>query len=160
MRISIQPARCEGDFAAAVELFEEYAAWLGVDLNFQGYVSELANLPAKYAQPAGELYLAWDENETPVGCVGVAPLPEPDACEMKRLYVRKAARGTGTGRALAETIVRFAEAAGYRRILLDSLPTMVPALTIYRSLGFKPIAPYYTNPVPGALFFCKQIRDE
>lgn len=131
-------------------LFEEYAASLGLNLCFQGFAEELATLPGSYAPPAGRLLLALDGAE-PAGCVGLRPL-EPGICEMKRLYVRPAFRGSGVGRLLAERIVREAQEAGYARMRLDTLPAMVSARALYAALGFRPIPPYTHNPVEGAVF--------
>lgn len=157
MSAIIKPARSGQDFVSISELFREYVEWLGIDLTFQDFTAELANLPGKYAQPAGDLYLAKSKDNFLLGCVGIAPLAKPDACEMKRLYVREAARGAGLGRALATAAVNFAVAAGYREVMLDTLPSMSGAIAIYHSLGFEKIPPYYPNPVPGALFFSKDL---
>ncbi len=140
------------------ELFREYADWLGLDLSFQGFKAELAALPGKYAQPVGELFLAKQEDGSPIGCVAVAPFAKPGACELKRLYVRDSARGHGVGRALVEAAITFAAEAGYSEMLLDSLPRMAGALALYRAMGFEPIPPYYRNPIAGAMFFSKRLR--
>lgn len=158
MPIAITPARSAQDFEAIGELFREYVDWLGIDLAFQGFEAELANLSAKYAPPAGELFLAKREDGRPVGCVGLSPFDKRHACELKRLYVRDEARGTGTGRALAQAAVAYATSSGYRKMLLDTLPSMPAAIAIYRSLGFAAIPPYYDNPVPGAIFFAKNLE--
>ena len=76
---------------------------------------------------------------------------------MKRLYVRCGDRGSGIGRALAVKATRFASAAGYREMLLDSLPSMEAAIRLYRSLGFEPIPPYWNNIVPGVLYFGRRL---
>ncbi|HET6836760.1 MAG TPA: GNAT family N-acetyltransferase [Gemmatimonadales bacterium] len=131
-------------------LFEEYAASLGIDLCFQDFARELATLPGNYAPPRGRLLLAcW--NREAAGCVALRPL-QNGICEMKRFYVRPTHRGHGVGRALAEQVIAEAGSAGYSRMRLDSLPTMEPALQLYRQLGFRDVAPYRENPVPGAVF--------
>jgi ribosomal protein S18 acetylase RimI-like enzyme len=137
-------------------LFEEYAAALEVDLGFQHFTEEVAGLPGDYARPSGGLMLGFEGPE-PVGCVAFRPL-EPGIAEMKRLYVRRAARGGGWGRRLAERAVSDARRAGYQRMRLDTLPAMRSAQGLYLALGFAEIAPYRHNPVPGARFLELELR--
>ena len=138
------------DIERARSLFREYETSLGVDLCFQGFEQELAGLPGAYARPSGRLLLAVDDGR-PAGCIALRPLGA-DGCEMKRLYVRPEFRGRRVGRLLAERVLAEARAIGYARMRLDTLPSMKEAIPLYRSLGFAEIAPYYANPVPGALF--------
>jgi putative acetyltransferase len=137
-------------------LFEEYAAALGIDLGFQDFDRELAELPGEYSPPAGRLLLALDGDE-PAGCVGLRPFA-PGVCEMKRLYVRAAHRGSGLGRLLAERIVEAGREAGYARMRLDTLPTMAAARALYHSLGFAEIDAYRPNPVHGTTYFELALR--
>lgn len=142
--------------ATARQLLEEYAASLDVDLDFQNFAGELAGLPGDYRRPEGALLLGFEGGD-PVGCVAFRR-QEPGAAEMKRLYVRPSARGGGWGRRLVERIVAEARVAGYERMRLDTLPSMVSAVGLYLSLGFRDIAPYRHNPVPGARFLELDLR--
>ncbi len=139
------------DIEHARQLFREYAAWLEIDLCFQNFEKELAELPGGYAPPNGRLLLAFD-NEQLAGCVALRKIGD-GICEMKRLFLRSAFRGKGLGRGLTEAIIRAAREIGYERMRLDTLPPkMNDAIALYRSLGFKEIEPYYNNPVPGVKF--------
>jgi GNAT superfamily N-acetyltransferase len=139
-------------------LFREYEAWLGLDLCFQDFEKELAELPGAYAPPDGRLLLVFEDDQL-AGCVAVRKLGE-GICEMKRLFLRPQFHGTGLGRQLADRIIHEARSVGYDRMRLDTLPEqMGKAIALYRSLGFKEIAPYYDNPVPGAKFLELQLQN-
>lgn len=134
------------------EIFREYAATLGVDLAFQDFEAELASLPGDYAAPRGHLLLAQVDGAI-AGCCALRPLDAadyPNASEMKRLYVRKAFRGFGLGRELAEAMLDQARRAGYACVLLDTLDGMESARALYTDLGFEEIPPYYHNPIAGS----------
>ena len=139
-------------------LFKEYAEWLQIDLCFQNFEQELADLPGDYVPPGGRLLLAYD-NDQLAGCIALRRFDER-TCEMKRLFVRPQFRGKGVGRQLIDAIMREAKQIGYERMRLDTLPPkMNDAIALYRSYGFKEIDPYYNNPVPGALFMELDLRD-
>jgi putative acetyltransferase len=137
--------------AIARALFQEYADSIGVDLCFQGFAQELDELPGKYSPPAGGLFIAFID-DTPMGCVAIRPLGSDGAAELKRLYVRPAARGKQLGLALTQSAIQRARDAGYRVIRLDTLPSMGDAQRLYRRMGFKEIPPYTFNPIPGAAY--------
>jgi putative acetyltransferase len=137
---------------ATREIFREYAAQLGVDLCFQNFDAELATLPGDYAAPRGALLLATVDGDV-AGCGALRPLADvdyPNACEMKRLFVRPAFRRFGIGRLLAQALLDRGLQAGYSNLLLDTLDDMEAARGLYASLGFEEIPPYYFNPIPGA----------
>ena len=136
----------------ARDIFAEYAASLSLDLAFQDFRSELASLPGEYAPPGGQLLLAMIDDRV-VGCGALRALPEcdyPNACEMKRLYVRPPFRRFGLGRQIVQALLDEAHRCGYTSVLLDTLDDMEAARSLYASLGFEEIPPYYFNPVPGA----------
>ena len=147
---SIRHATGESDIAVARRLFEEYAAWIAIDLSFQNFAEELKLLPGEYAPPGGALLLGWAEAR-PAGCVAVRRIDE-ETCEMKRLYVRDSFRGLSAGERLAHEAIAWARAADYRRMLLDTLPSMRSAHRLYERLGFMEIPAYRFNPVEGARF--------
>lgn len=137
---------------AVRDIFREYAGSLDVDLAFQNFEAELAGLPGDYAPPRGQILLAQVEGSI-AGCCALRPLDTadyPNASEMKRLYVRKAFRGFGLGRQLAEAMLDVARRAGYACVLLDTLDGMESARALYADLGFQEIPPYYHNPVEGS----------
>jgi ribosomal protein S18 acetylase RimI-like enzyme len=153
----IRPVRSADDLKAAVELFEAYASSLGIDLSYQDFTAEMAAMPGKYAPPAGELLLARDIHGAPWGCVGLRPPPPDGCCEMKRLYVSPRGRGLGLGRALIDAIIGEARRIGYREIRLDTLPTMVEAISLYKKAGFISIEPYYETPIAGTIFLARPL---
>jgi putative acetyltransferase len=132
-------------------LFREYAAELGVNLNFQGFEDELADLRGCYSAPEGAILFVQD-GDVPVACLALRPL-ETRIAELKRIYVKPDYRRKGIAAELAETMLQFAFEQGYRRVRLDTLRSMTAARTLYESLGFTEIEPYYENPIPGVIYY-------
>jgi len=138
-------------------LFLEYAKSLDFNLCFQNFEQELEKLPGKYAPPQGRLILC-RVKAAAAGCIAVQPLGE-GICEMKRLYVRPEFRGMQLGLKLAEAIIEEARQIGYSAMRLDTIAgKMEHAITLYRSLGFQDIPPYYANPIPNAAYFELKLR--
>ncbi len=154
---TISAPRTPADHDAIKALFREYAESLGFSLAYQAFDQELAGFPGKYAAPDGALLLA-RVGEEAVGTVALRKL-ETGICEMKRLYVKPQFRGRRTsdgrsiGRALAEDIVAVGRERGYQRLRLDTIGgKMRQALTLYRSMGFIEIPPYYASPIPDTAY--------
>lgn len=159
--IEIRTPQRPAEFDAVREIFREYAASLNIDLCFQGFEQELANLPGDYAAPRGALLLALVDGQV-AGCCALRPLDNadyPNACEMKRLYVRPAFRGLGLGRQLAQTILDTAHLYAYDHVLLDTLNEMETARALYEDLGFVEVPPYYHNPIPGAHYLMATLSE-
>ena len=158
--MALLTAETPHDLEAARHLFVEYADSLGINLDFQDFEHELATLPGDYAAPRGTLLLAIVDGAI-AGCCALRPFDAsdyPNAAEMKRLYVRKAFRGFGLGRELAEATLNAARERGYDHVLLDTLDDMESARALYTDLGFEEIPPYYHNPMAGAHYLKANLR--
>jgi len=145
-------ANASADMETVRALFIDYQQSLGIDLDFQHFDQELRDLPGEYQSPYGALLLARVDGR-PAGCCAFRPLLSsdyPNACEMKRLYVRSAFRKLGLGRLLVEQTLLQARQAGFDSMLLDTLSDMEAARALYQDCGFVEVAPYYHNPLPGA----------
>ncbi|EME79482.1 uncharacterized protein MYCFIDRAFT_34126 [Pseudocercospora fijiensis CIRAD86] len=150
----IAPVRSQEGLETTKTLFKIYAESLGLDLTFQDFASEMANMPGKYAPPEGAIFLAHNSEDEVVGCVALRPLPSAGTgcCEMKRLYVDPKGRGMGIGKALAETAISEAKRLGYEHVVLDTLADMMSARKLYRLLGFVEVEAYYENPIEGVMY--------
>ena len=151
--------RTDAELESTRLIFREYADGLGLDLCFQDFESELAGLPGDYAEPRGALRLAMVDGKL-AGCCALRPIDNadyPDACEMKRLYVRPSFRGMGLGRTLVESMMDAARVTGYRHLLLDTLDDMEAARALYDELGFVEVPPYYHNPIAGAHYLMARL---
>jgi putative acetyltransferase len=149
-QLSIVEAGSGDELEEARTIFQEYADSLGSDPCLQNFAEELATLPGGYARPEGRLLLAVVEDQV-AGCAALRSL-DLETGEMKRVYVRPAFRGLGLGRLLAESILHESRVAGYRRVRLDTLRSMVGAQRLYRELGFREIEPYGDSPIPEAVY--------
>ena len=154
--VYIRDAQDAHDMQSVRVLLREYQRALGVDLCFQGFEAELAQLPGGYAAPYGRLLLAMRDADV-LGCIALQRVDD-ERGEMKRLYVRPSARGTGLGRALVKRILDEARTIGYREIVLDTLPSMIEAQRMYEGFGFRDIPPYRENPIVGSRYMGLKLR--
>lgn len=97
-----------------------------------------------FTEPHGSFFvlLAGDE---PVGCGGLRRLDDTVG-EVKRLFVRRVARGQGGGHALADAIEERATHLEMTRLRLDTDGREPAALSLFQARGYRPIADYNGNP--------------
>ncbi len=143
------------EYRVAATLFKVYAEWLGIDLGFQNFEDELLSLQKMYRPPHGTIILCKDDHEF-VACVAVRPIHDKIA-ELKRMYVKPNFQRKGIGEELLRLSLAFAKNAGYKKARLDTLNTMLPAMSLYKKNGFKEIPAYYYNPEPTAVYFEKSL---
>lgn len=142
-------------YAMAKDLFIAYQQYLNVDLCFQSFEAELNDLPAMYGPPTGALLLAFYHQDI-AGCVALRAKGN-GVCEMKRLYVLPAFQGKGIGKQLATAIVAAGQQMGYKKMVLDTLDRLRPAIQLYSQIGFNPCPAYYHNPLEGVVFMEKAL---
>ena len=156
--VKILEAKTDIQFAQARLLFEEYAEELNLDLSFQNFSEEIENIQKQYSRPEGVVYIVYDSKGVPVGCVGVRSL-EGDICELKRMYLRDSSRGRGIGNQMLRQAIDAGIRLGYKKMRLDTLPTMLSAVKLYEKFGFYEIEPYRHNPVYNAKYFEIELKE-
>jgi putative acetyltransferase len=161
----ISPDASETTLAHARELLVEYGRFViaqpgAARFCFSSLEEEAARLPLSYREQGGGCLVAYARSE-PAGFIAWRELPQsvaPNAWELKRLWVRPAARGLSLGRVLTHAVLDRALAASRKSVFLDTAPaSMAAAVGIYQSLGFEPCAPYNDNPVEGLMYLRKDL---
>jgi GNAT superfamily N-acetyltransferase len=143
-----------GELAAATVLAREFGEWATERIRVElGIV-----IPPEEDHPTGVLeevlasggrvYVAEVDGEA-VG-VGGLKLLSDTAGEIKRMFVRPAARGLGAGRAIVQQLIDDARELGCETIYLESASFMHGAHALYRSVGFVPSASYPGREFEGA----------
>lgn len=146
-------ANSKEEYATAAELFREYAAWLNIDLCFQNFEAELQQLDKMYTLPVGGIILCKEEGAF-IGCVGIRKIND-EIAEMKRMWIKTNHHGKGLGSVLLQKAIELAKNCGYKKIQLDTLNTMTPAINLYKKHGFVEIPAYYYNPNETVVYFEK-----
>ena len=150
--MNLKEASSPQSYTIAKQLFMEYAAELEIDLSFQNFNKELDNIQKQYSRPEGILFILFDQQGFPIGCFGIRAL-ENSICELKRMFLKKRVRGTGLGKLMMTKAIESAKELGYKKMRLDTLASMHPAVSLYRKIGFYEIDPYCFNPVKEAKYF-------
>lgn len=98
---------------------------------------EVHAAPAEFTPPAG-LFVVAEVGGTRVACGGYRRL-RPGVAELKRMYVRPDARGTGIARRLLAHLEACARTAGYAQLWLETGIVQPEAMRLYESSGYTPI---------------------
>ena len=138
--------------AEIAELFEEYKAYIAVDVSFQPADQTAAEITRRYGGDGGRLYIAFVDGKA-AGCIAFHPMKNGRDCEFKRLFTRPEFRGQHVGKALFARALAEAEAMGYEHVYLDTLQRLEAANIMYQAFGFHKISAYYNNPLPGVVYY-------
>lgn len=157
INIYFKLAETKEEFAAATDLFQQYAAFIGIDLSFQNFEEELNSIEAQYSQPGGALLIGYNDTSEAIACVALRKWDDETA-ELKRMFVQPAYQGHKIGYRLMEEIIAIAKKIGYKKIKLDTLSTMLGAIKLYRSYGFYEIPSYRFNPIEGTVYMEKVLE--
>jgi len=150
--IHTQEATSTEAYKIAIKLIKEYVSQLGVDLSFQNFHQEIQNIEQQYARPKGVMIIVYTDKEKAIGCFGIRAF-EGVICELKRMYLKKEYRGLGLGKELLAKSIELGKALGYKKMRLDTLPSMQAAIGLYKSMGFYEIPAYRFNPIEGTKYF-------
>ena len=101
-------------------------------------------VPDELRGPGGAYLVGYDGAEAVAG--GGLRRLDDEVAEIKRMFVRPAARSRGVARALLEALEQTARDLGYERVRLDTGPKQVHGLALYRSAGYMDVPPYNDNP--------------
>ncbi len=135
-----------GDEAAFRDLNTE---WITKHFQLESKdVASFADPSATILHKGGKIYLA-EQDGTPVGCVALL-LRQPGEYEVGKMAVTAALQGTGLGRRLMNHIIEQARVLGADRLYLETNDTLLPAVTLYRSVGFQDVPAERVVPSPYA----------
>ena len=100
--------------------------------------------PHELRPPAGEMVVAYLRAEA-VAC-GALKHFGGGVCDLKRMWVADAARGLGLGRRLLADLERRAARAGAHTVRLETNATLVEAIALYRSAGYREVPAFNDEP--------------
>jgi ribosomal protein S18 acetylase RimI-like enzyme len=139
------------EWAHFVSLMREYT---DKDLNNPGASSvhgDMLQPQQRYGSPNGQVWLLLQNNQV-VGCGAFTITAHAGMAELKRLYIRPTHRGQKASRLLTKHLTTQAQLAGFSQLVLSTWRTNTKALSLYRSLGFEPMASFKNNPDPDLVF--------
>jgi putative acetyltransferase len=138
-------------------LMREYAAMPHTVGRWDSSTADIAALPTPFVAPTGLLLMAQRDGEA-LGCGALLAL-DRECMEIKRVYVRPAARGLGLGARMTTALMRHAKRLGYSTVRLDTAPELHIARSLYERLGFQPIGAYKGGMRIDTLFFERSLQD-
>lgn len=137
------------------KMIEDSALNLNQDAAFQHFETELDNVEKKYLPPFGDLIVAVDENEFQ-GMAAYRKLND-ERCEVKRLYVRREARGQHLGDLLLDELLKKAKNAGFTDVIVNTPMSVTTAVNLYKKHGFEVYEGEDVKPKPNTFYMIKDL---
>lgn len=115
-------------------------AWISRHFTIEAKDREVLEDPrGKILDKGGAIFMAMD-GAAAVGCVALLAMPD-GGYEVAKMTVLETARGAGLGKRLMQACIDEGVRRGARRLYLETNSSLAPALGLYRSMGFKDLAP-------------------
>jgi len=113
-----------------------YADEYGWDASFEALMVKIMTPFLRQHDPARERCWIAELDGEPAGCIALVRQSDRVA-KLRVFLVTRAARGRGAGKALIAECLRFARAAGYRKVVLWTQKGLDAARHLYEAAGFK-----------------------
>jgi len=114
--------------------------------------ADLHDIQAAYTSAGGAFDLLVDEDGCILGTVALGRISHSE-CELRKMYMVRAARGKGYGRGLLEHGIETARKLGFTRITLETASVLKEAVALYQRRGFRPFSPEHLSPRCDAAYF-------
>ena len=131
------------------QYFAEIAERFGFEVG-----SAIDDAAAAYSPPRG-FFVLTGPDDAPLAC-GAVQLLDPDRGEVKRMWVSPDARGQGMARSLLAHLESLLAREGCTWSLLDTNSSLTPAVSLYKSSGYRAVPDYNGNP-DADVWFAKRL---
>lgn len=98
--------------------------------------------------PGGQIFMAIRNGEA-IGCCALLALGEGN-WEIAKMAVAENERGRGVGRQLLQYVINYAKSRSSRRLYIETNSSLVDAIHLYRSVGFRDVPPERLHASPYA----------
>jgi putative acetyltransferase len=128
------------DCSAAQAIVGEALGDHGMDLLLETSDKDLLDIEAHYDARGGAFELIHHpSSDEPVGVLGWR-LGADGMVELKKIYLRRTARGLGIGRIAVQRVIDRARELGAQAVVLETAHVLADAIRLYTRLGFRPVS--------------------
>ena len=129
----------DADCAVAQDIVHEALSDHGLGILLDTSDKDLRDLEGHYDARGGAFELIFVAGrDEPIGVLGWRPGVN-GTVELKKVYLRRSARGLGVGRIAVDRVIDRARAIGATAVVLETAHAMTDAIRLYTRLGFRPV---------------------